>query len=133
MPDLTAQPAPARLRMPRSALLAVLVLAICVIPMAAVSPWLLALFVVPLLAGLYVWRSGVDIDRDGIAVHAALATTTVPWPDVAGVEVRDGGPLFLIRRDGGALRMPTLRARDLPRLHQASGGRLGVPPVDRSA
>ncbi len=117
----------AALRLPRSAFIAVAVLAVCTLPLVSVSPWLLVLLALPLLAGLYVWRSGVDIGADAVTVRAALASTTVPWPEVGGVEIRRGGELWLARRDGSAIRLPTLRARDIHRLHTASGGRLGLP------
>ncbi len=116
-----------QLRMPRSALFAVGIFVICTIPLVSVSPWLLILITLPVLAGIHVWRSGVDIDGDGVTVRAAFGSTTVTWADVAGVEVRRKGELWLVRRDGGALRLLTLRLRDIHRLYQASQGRLGLP------
>ncbi|CAN5151085.1 hypothetical protein BH20ACT5_BH20ACT5_08290 [soil metagenome] len=123
MPALTT----IRLRMPRSALLAVGLFMICAIPLASVSPWLLALLGLPALAGIYVWRGGMDLDASGVTVRSAFGTVAVPWDDIAGLAVRGRGVLWLARRDGTALRLPVLRARDLPRLHAASAGRLGVP------
>ena len=120
-----------RLRMPRSALVAVVVLVVCTIPLASVSPWLLLLFALPAAIGAYVWRSGVDLDAEGIEVRAAFGSTRVPWGAVAGLQVRSRGELWLQRRDGTAVRLPVLRSpRDLPRLHEASAGRLGVPEVE---
>lgn len=112
--------------MPRSALLAVGIFALCTIPLVSVDPWLIVLLVLPALAGMYAWRSGVDLHPDGVTVHAAFGSTTVGWADVAGVHVRRG-ELWLARRDGGALRLPTLRTHDIHRLHEASQGRLGLP------
>jgi len=121
-------PAPiTRLRMPRSALVAVVVLVVGTVPLASANPWLVALFALPVLVGVYVWRSGVDVDPGGVTVRAAFGASRVPWPQVAGLQVRDRGQLWLVRRDGSALRLPTMRSRDLPRLHAATGGRLGVP------
>ncbi|MDQ3464278.1 MAG: PH domain-containing protein [Actinomycetota bacterium] len=117
----------ARLRMSRSALLAVGIFVICTIPLVSVSPWFLAVLALPVLAGVHVWRSGVDIGADGVTVRAAFRSVTVPWADVAGVEVRRQGELWLVRRNGASLRLPTLRVRDLHRLHEASGERLGLP------
>ncbi|MGI8530241.1 MAG: PH domain-containing protein [Geodermatophilaceae bacterium] len=116
-----------RLRMPRSAWLAVGIFVVCTIPLVSVSPWLLILLVLPVLAGVHVWRSGVDIGQDGVRVHAVLGSAKVPWADIAGVEIRRRGELWLVRREGGAFRLPTLRLRDIHRLHAASGGRLGLP------
>lgn len=114
--------------MPRSALVAVAVLVVCLIPMAAVEPWLSVLYLVPVLAGVFVWRSGVDIDGNGVLAQAALGSTFVAWEQVAGLEIRRRGELWLARRNGTAVRLPILHSpRDLPRLHAATGGRLGVP------
>ena len=127
MSDLSAEPLPARLRLPRSALIAVPVLVIGTLPLTVASPWWFLLLVLPMLIAAYIWRSGVDLGPHGVTVRAAFGTTSVGWPDVAGVQVRDGGRLWLARRDGGTVRLHTLRIRDLPRLHAASGGRLGLP------
>lgn len=123
----------ARLRMPRSALLAVGIFAVCVIPVAAVHPGLLVLLALPALAAGHVWRSGVDLDRVGVTVRAAVGSTKVAWADVAGVQVRGRGELWLVRRDGVALRLPALRVSDLTRLSAASQGRLGPPNGGSSA
>lgn len=117
----------ARLRMPRSALVAVVVLVACTIPLASVSRWLLLLFVLPAAVGAYVWRSGADVSSAGVLVRATLGSTWVPWERVAGLETRRRGELWLVRKDGTAVRVPVLRSpRDLPRLHEASAGRLGL-------
>lgn len=113
--------------MPRSVLLAVGLFVICAIPLVSVSPWLLLVLLVPALAGVYVWRSGVDIDAETITVRAAFGTVAVPWDDVAGLAVRGRGQLWLVRRSGTSLRLPTLRVGDIHRLHAATGGRLGLP------
>lgn len=113
--------------MPRSALVAVVVLVVGTIPLASVSPWLLLLFALPAAVAAYVWRSGVDIDDEGLAVRAAFGSTRVPWSAVAGLQVRSRGELWVQRLDGTAVRMPVLRSpNDLPRLHEASAGRLQV-------
>ncbi|MGI8681374.1 MAG: PH domain-containing protein, partial [Mycobacteriales bacterium] len=63
---------------------------------------------------------------------AAFRSTWVPWAQLAGLQTRGRGELWLVRTDGTAVRLPVLRSpRDLPRLHAASAGRLGVPDVER--
>ncbi len=120
---------PARIRLPRSVFIGVFVFAICTLPLVSVAPWFLVVLLLPAVAALYAWRTGVDFTAAGVAAHAAFGTTSVLWADVAGVEVRGRDQLWLVRRDGRLLRLPTLRVRDLGRVHELSGGRLGVPPT----
>lgn len=119
---------PARVRLPRSVFMGVFVFAVCTLPLVSVDRWLMLLLLLPAVAALYAWRTGVDFTAAGVTVHATLASIVVAWADVAGVEVRRGDQLWLVYRDGRLLRLPTLRARDLVRLHELTGGRLGVPP-----
>jgi hypothetical protein len=123
-----------RIRPTRAALLAVLLLAVCVIPLATASWWLLGLFAVPALALAWVQRAGVDIDPAGVTVRALLGRRRIDWSDVAGVRAGNRGDLWLVLTTGRRLRLPTARARHLPLIAAASGGRLPSPlPADPAA
>lgn len=112
--------------MPRIALVAVLFFAVCVLPLASVHPAVLVLLGLPLVAAVAVLRTGVDVDADGVVAQALLRRVRTPWAEVAGVRVAPDNRLWLVRTDRAAVRLPLLRASDLPRLHAASGGRLGI-------
>ena len=118
---------PARLRMSRTALLPVVVLALCVLPVAALSPWTTLLFLVPLGAALWVLRAGVDVDDSGVTVRALVGRRTIPWERLAGLRVGERGGLRLVTTSGSEVRLPVLRASDLPRLAALSGGRIPFP------
>ena len=121
-------PVPARLRMNRTALLPVGLLAICAVPLAfAATPWTLVLLLIPLLIGLWVLRVGVDISDDGLTARSLIGQRRVPWPEVAGIRVAPRGDLWLVTTGGTEVLLPVVRARDLPRLAAVSGGRLDVP------
>jgi Bacterial PH domain len=123
-----------RLRPTRGGLPAVLLLAICVIPLATARAWLLVLFVIPLLALLWILRAGVDVDPAGITVRAVLGRRRFAWEDVAGLHADRRGGLWLVLRTGHRLRLPTARARHLPLLAKASGGRIpALDPQDGTA
>src|SRR4051794_13979146 len=77
----------ARLRMSRTALLPVVVLAFCVLPVATATPWLLLLLLVPLALAAWVFRVGVDVGGEGITVRSLLGARSVPWPELAGIRV----------------------------------------------
>ena len=108
--------APARMRMSRTALLPVLVLFLCAVPLAAA--WVL--------------RRGVDVTDDALTVRSVVGSRRVPWTELAGIRVGDRGALSLVTTAGTELRLPVLRARDLPWLASLSGGRIDVPAPPRS-
>lgn len=119
--------ATARLRMTRVALLPVAFFAICVVPLASAAPWTTVILLVPALAGAWVLRAGVDVDGQGVTIRSVAAARRVSWSEVAGIRVTERGALWLVTSRGTELRMPALRARDLPRLADVSGGRLSLP------
>ena len=119
--------ATARLRMTRVALLPVLFLVVCVLPLASAAVWTLVFLLVPVLAAAWVLRVGVDVGDDGVTVRSLAAARHVPWREVAGIRVAERGDLWLVTTRGTEVRLPVLRTRDLPRLAAASGGRIPSP------
>jgi hypothetical protein len=117
----------ARLRMSRVALLPVVLLLVCVLPLAFAAGWTLVFLLVPVLAAAYVLRTGVDVGDGGLTVRSLAGSRPVPWDDVAGIRVGERGDLWLVTVRGTELRLPVLRARDLPRLAALSGGRIPAP------
>ncbi len=117
----------ARMRLSRVALLPVVFLAVCVLPFAAASPAAALVLLLPLLAAVWVLRVGVDVDDSALTTHGLLRSRRVAWDDLAGIRVVRGARLRLVTRGGAEVRLPVLRARDLPRLAGWSGGRFDVP------
>ena len=113
--------------MTRSALLPVVVLALGLLPVAALTPWTPLVLLVPVAVAAWVLRTGVDVDDDGLTVRTLVGSRRVTWPEVAGIRVAERGELWLVRTGGTEVRLPALRARDLPGLAQLSGGRLELP------
>ena len=118
---------PTQLRMSRTALLPVLVLAVCVVPAAAATTWTLVLLLLPVAVAAWVLRVGVDIDPDGVTVRSLVGRRRLPWSDLAGIRVTPRGSLRLVTTGNTEVRLPVLRPRDLPRLAALSGGRIDVP------
>ena len=121
----------ASFRMNRVALLPVLLLTVCVVPLAFAVTWTLVLLLVPVLAATWVLRVGVDVGDDGVTVRAPAAARHVPWGEVAGIRVAERGDLWLVTTRGTEVRLPVLRARDLSRLADVSGGRIPAPADPR--
>jgi Bacterial PH domain len=113
--------------MNRTSLLPVGLLAVCVVPLAFAAPWTPVLLLVPLALALWVLRVGVDISDDGVTARSLIGERRVPWTEVVGIRVAPRGDLWLVTTGGTEVRLPVMRARDLPRLAAVSGGRIDVP------
>ena len=74
----------------------------------------------------------VGMGDDGIGAQSLVGRRTVAWDELAGIRVGRRSDLWLVTTRGTELRLPVLRARDLPRLSALSGGRIDVPapPAD---
>ena len=118
---------PARLRMNRTALFPVALLGLCTVPLAFAASWTPVLLLIPVAVAAWVLRTGVDITGEGLRIQALVGSRTVPWTEVAGIRVAARGELWLVTTAGTELRLPVMRARDLPRLAELSGGRLELP------
>ncbi|RFU19525.1 PH domain-containing protein [Geodermatophilus marinus] len=113
--------------MSRTALLPVVLLAVCAVPLASAAPWALVVLVVPLLAAAWVLRTGVDLTADGLTVRSLAGHRHVPWDELAGLRVGDRGALWVVTTRGTRIRLPVLRVGDLPRLAALSEGRIPDP------
>jgi hypothetical protein len=113
--------------MTRTALLPVGLLALCTVPLAFAASWTPVLLLIPLTLAFWVLRAGVDIAEDGLTVRSLVGQRRVPWSELAGIRVAQRGDLWLVTTGGTEVRLPVMRARDLPRLAAASGGRIDVP------
>ena len=114
--------------MNRTALLPVGFFAVCAVPLAfAAPPWTVLLLLIPLAVALWVLRVGVDISDDGLTARSLIGERRVPWAEVAGIRVAPRGDLWLVTTRDTEVRLPVMRARDLPRLAAVSGGRIDVP------
>ena len=119
--------APARVRMSRTALVPVFLLLLCVLPLAFAASWTPVFLLLPVVAGAWVVRVGVDVDDGGLTVRSLVGSRRVTWSELAGIRVGEGGDLWLVTNGGTEVRVPVLRARDLPRLSALSGGRIPTP------
>ncbi len=115
-----------RFQLPRSAYVAVLFLGLGITPFVR-SPVLVVLYVVPVLAAVFVARRATVVDEERVRVRAPFGSREVPWDAVRGVLIRPRGSVALVERSGGSLRLPYVRGRHLPLLAELSGGRLPDP------
>jgi hypothetical protein len=113
--------------MSRTALIPVVLLFLCVIPLATARLWTLAFLVIPLAAALYALRVGVDVRDEGLVVRSVLSARTVRWDELAGIRIGRRRELWLVTTGGSEVRLPVLRVGDLGRLSDLSGGRIPAP------
>ncbi len=121
---------PARFRTNRATLLGVLAFALCLTTLTAASPWFLLVLLVPAVLAAWVLRTGFDVDGDAVTIRSLLGRRRVPWSEVAGVRVGERGDLWLVTTGGTEVRLPAVRARDLPAIGRASEGRIPVTGTD---
>jgi hypothetical protein len=119
--------------MSRTAMLPVVLLFLCVIPLAFAATWTLVFLLIPLAAAAWVLRVGVDLDDEAVTVRSVVGSRRVPWRRVAGIRIGRRRELWLVTDAGTELRLPALRARDLPRLSALTGGRIADPTAPAAA
>jgi hypothetical protein len=110
--------------------LAALVAAVCVTPVAVTVPGMLVLYLLPVGAIYLVLRIRTTVAADGLVIRRALRTTRVAWSDVTALRL-GRSRLGAVLSSGAELPLPAVRVRDLPLLARVSGGRLPDPETGR--
>jgi hypothetical protein len=90
------------------------------IPLLAASPLFAPLLLVPLLVAAWAWRSGTDVDTDGVVVRALLGQRRIPWSDVESLVPRQRR--VHARLVGGSfITLPAVTSADMSRVLAAAG------------
>ena len=111
-------------RLPGSALFVPILLFVIITPLASASVWTVWLYVVPVLALVYVFWTRTAADLHAITVYDQRGKRRIPWADLDGFEFHGPRWALAVTLDGRKIRLPMVRPRDLPRLAEVSGGRL---------
>jgi hypothetical protein len=91
-------------------------------------PITLIVLVVPLAVAVWSWRTGTDVDANGVTVKAALGRRRIPWSDVAGLVADGDGRVNAQLHSGRAVALPAVSRSDLPRLVAVTGQDLTTDP-----
>lgn len=86
--------------------------------------WLVLL---PVAFGWWVARTWTRLDEDGVQISSWRSRRTVGWDDVKGVMFPKRGFARLVTATDDSLPMGGVSFHDLPRLSQASRGRIRDP------
>jgi Bacterial PH domain len=84
------------------------------------------LYLIPVLAAVFIARTSTRVDSSGIRVSAIFGSRMLDWTQVRGLSVT-GRNVYAVT-EGGSLRLPCVRQRDLTAIAQASGGALPELP-----
>lgn len=127
-PEANAAPKPVVIRIPPTALLAVGFFTVALLSIVMALPvWGTALLIVPLIAGVAVFRYRTIADRDTVTARTLFGSRTVPWGDVDGLQFDKRSWALARLKDGSAVRLPAVTFTTLPQLTEASGGRVPNP------
>ncbi len=96
-------------------------------PTQATISGLTLLYLIPILAALFIARSATVVSADGIQVRAIFGRRLIPWDQIRGLSVTRRS-IYAVLAEGGAVRLPCTRIRDLAAISAASGGRLPEIP-----
>jgi hypothetical protein len=122
-------------RVPRLAYLVIIFLAAGVWPIALyggddpsgyASPArltpLILMFVIPVVAIVFIARTATFVDAGGITVRAAFGQRRMSWDEIRGLSVT-GRSVYAVLSDG-SVRLPCVGVPNLAAVARASGGRL---------
>lgn len=107
-------------------ILAVLLLAI-IWPVTAYPLAFGWLVLIPVGFGWWVARTRTRVDEDGVHLSSWRSRRDVPWDEVKGVMFPRSGFAQLVTTADGSLPMGGVSFHDLPRLSDASRGRIRDP------
>lgn len=123
----SAVPARLTFRLTRISLLAVFVVLLGVTPIAWVAPWLLVMYLIPLVLLIWLLRIRTVVDTEMLSTRSLTGSARFRWDEVRSFRLDEKKWLRAVLTSGKEVRLPAVRVRDLPRLSALSGGRLSDP------
>ena len=118
------EPATVTFRLPLTSLIGVFGLIVCMTPVAFGVPGLQVLYLGPLALAVWLVRTRTVVGPETMVAHRVWGSRQIAWSDIAGLRIDDRSRISAVLRAGDDVRLPTLRARDLPLLVALSHGRL---------
>ena len=111
-------------RLPWEASVFPFLLFVAATPLATWRPWLLWVYLVPVVALAWTLLTRTVVTGREIAAHTLLGTRRIPWDTFDRFEFTASRWAVAVTADGTRTRLPMVRPRDLPRLTEAAGGSL---------
>jgi hypothetical protein len=127
-PEQPDQGRKAVFRIPGTAMLAILLLIVCVTPVAlGGTPGLQALYVVPVALIVFVGRTRTVATAKGLQVRTMFTSRELSWSDLKGLALTPRAKVRAVLADDSQVPLPAVRTRHLPVLSLVSAGRVGDP------
>jgi hypothetical protein len=125
----------ATFRLPAWALFLPIMLLFLITPLATVAAGWGVLFIVPLVALVWVMITRTTATGTRLTTLGLLGRRRMEWTELDRLEVRDSRWVVAVGNDGRRLRLPMVRPHDLRRLIEVSGGsfRGGDPAPQQTA
>ena len=93
---------------------------IALLPLAGSSWYLAPLLLLPFAVMVWGWRSGVDVDVDGLTVRAMIGNRRLPWQEITGFVTRKH-KVYAVLSDQRTVSLPAVTPEDVPKLLSAGG------------
>jgi hypothetical protein len=117
-------------RIPPTAHLAPLLLAVAAIPFAFAAPLLWLIYVVPIAVIVWIFRNRTVATSAGLTARSTFASTSLAWDDVKSLKLGKRGGVSAVGTEGAETRLPGVRLRHLSLLSRVSGGRIPDPAAE---
>jgi hypothetical protein len=95
------------------------------------SPLLGLVYLIPLVAAVYVARTATVVDDQGLTARAILGSQTISWNELAGLRLDRSGAVYAVDTGGTQLKLPCVRSTRLDALVAAGAGRIPDPATAR--
>jgi hypothetical protein len=115
-------------RIPPTAILAPLLIAVAATPFAFAAPGLYAIYLVPIAIVVWVLRNRTTADAAGLTARTLLESRSLQWDQLASLKL-DRGRVSAVGTDGTVTRLPGVRLRHLSLLSRVSNGRVPDPAI----
>jgi len=125
-----SEPAPAEaavIRISPMAHFAVGFLALGILSLVLASPWFAPLLIIPVVLSAYIVRLRTVARIDTVTARGLRGSETVRWEDIDGLAFNKGSWARAQLKDGRELTLPAVTFSTLPRLTEASAGRVPNP------
>jgi Bacterial PH domain len=119
-------------RLPLTALIGVFGLIVCMTPVAFGARGLQVLYLVPLALAVWLVRTRTVVSPETMTVYRVWGSRQITWSDLASLRIDHQSRIWAVPRGRDEVRLPMVRARDLPLLAAISGGRLPGPLTEAS-